>query len=202
MKSSSNLCAGRSRAGRPPNSPQSIIGVYGSLCFGQRHLESVKALPPSFSIRFAAMLEQFWKIYLTNRLVERLRNDEKTACWIWTGSTNGGYGRIVIGSRSDGTRHAVSVHRLAYELFIGRVPNGMQLDHVCRNRSCCNPFHLDPVTAKENIRRSPIHNGSKTHCKRGHLFTKENTILFPNRKWRKCRACKNERQYRTYHGLR
>lgn len=70
-------------------------------------------------------------------------------CWLWTGSTNGvGYGDF----RARGKNHYY-VHRWAYEEWAGPIPKGMDLDHLCRNRSCCNPAHLEPVTRRENLER-------------------------------------------------
>jgi HNH endonuclease len=72
-------------------------------------------------------------------------------CWTWLkGKTSRGYGVFWF----DG-RHPGYAHRIAYKLFYGEVPNGMEIDHKCRNSSCCNPNHLEAVTHKTNIRRSP-----------------------------------------------
>jgi hypothetical protein len=75
--------------------------------------------------------------------------ERPTGCWEWTGMVNfGGYGYVQL---ADGTRRVA--HRIVYELVVGLVPSGRQLDHLCRNRCCVNPAHLEPVTARENVRR-------------------------------------------------
>ena len=73
---------------------------------------------------------------------------EVDGCWLWTGGRRGGYGRIKLAE--TGT---VDAHRLSYEHHIGPIPDGLVIDHLCRNRSCINPAHLEPVTTAENIRR-------------------------------------------------
>ncbi|GHD70243.1 hypothetical protein GCM10010317_077140 [Streptomyces mirabilis] len=114
-------------------------------------------------------------------------------CWQWTGTINrGGYGRISI-KFDDGWRPC-SVHRVAYQIFIGPIPDGLELDHLCRVRHCCNPWHLEPVTKTVNIRRGlvPITFGSwwrdRTHCVNGHEYTPDTTRWTPDGK-RKCRPC-------------
>lgn len=114
-------------------------------------------------------------------------------CWEWTASRDaGGYGRV----KAYGSMRVA--HRVLYELLIGQVPEGLQLDHLCRNRGCVNPEHLEPVTRKENVNRGIVaqvngdRNRALTHCKRGHEFTLENTYIASTRLGnpaRVCRAC-------------
>jgi hypothetical protein len=77
-------------------------------------------------------------------------------------------------------------------LLVGPIPEGMEIDHLCRNRGCVNPEHLEPVTRQENIRRSQsisVANAAKTHCPYGHLLSGANLYLRPNRGGRACREC-------------
>lgn len=100
-------------------------------------------------------------------------------CWLWTGAVaTRGYGQI----RGDDGRLA-QVHRVVYEGLVGAIPKGLQLDHLCRVRLCCNPDHLEPVTCKENRRRS-----TWTHCKRGHRLVDRN-----RKGYYVCRICVRER---------
>lgn len=75
--------------------------------------------------------------------------DEVSGCWIWQGNTNNGKGYFRVSHRGE----RIYVHRWYYERFVGPIPEGLQLDHLCRNRNCCNPEHLEPVTQAENLRR-------------------------------------------------
>lgn len=85
-----------------------------------------------------------------DRLMALLERPTGSDCWLWTGYVAaGGYGEFHLAGR---TRKA---HRVAYELLVGPVPEGLDLDHLCRVRRCVNPEHLEPVTRQENLRRSP-----------------------------------------------
>jgi hypothetical protein len=126
------------------------------------------------------------------RIEEQVVRLPFSGCWIWTGATRSGYGRMFVGSRSDGSRKAVSTHRFFYEFAVGGVPDGMDLDHLCRVRCCLNPQHLEAVTRKENILRGVgmgARNSKKTHCPKGHEYTPEN-VLGASRGIRACRLCK------------
>lgn len=113
-------------------------------------------------------------------------------CWDWTGAfTNDGYGTAVVGYKQT------SAHRHLYQSIFGVLPKKLHLDHLCRNRACVNPAHLEPVTRKTNILRgeSPsAKNKVKLACKNGHDFTDENTYQrFRNDTWeRDCKTCRRE----------
>ena len=121
----------------------------------------------------AAYVERFWS---------RVVKDD--GCWEWTGThLPTGYG----------TFGKAYTHRFAYELEVGSIPEGYDIDHLCRNRGCCNPAHLEAVTHYENTRRAWA---LMTHCRRGHPFDEENTHWEVNRLGnlaRRCRACSRDR---------
>lgn len=124
-------------------------------------------------------------------------------CWIFTGSLNAaGYGQIGVGGRGQALRTR-GCHRVMYEEVLGAVPAGLTLDHLCRNRACCNPWHLEPVTSGENVLRGesvPARNARKTHCKWGHEFTPENT--YTGYIGRSCRRCHADREAQRRERLR
>lgn len=90
------------------------------------------------------------------------------------------------------------VHRYAYQRFVGPIPNGMEIDHVCRNRACANPLHLEAITHHENLLRGrtlTARNAAATHCPHGHAYTPDNTYLRqrPDGRYeRECRVCRRE----------
>lgn len=104
-----------------------------------------------------------------------------SGCWLWNLSKDrDGYGEGCFMKRKRKS------HRLSYEAFVGQVPEGLQLDHLCRARSCANPAHLEPVTCGENIRRGTSGSKRKTHCKRGHAFAEHGRIAQGGNQ---CRLC-------------
>lgn len=111
-------------------------------------------------------------------------------CWLWTAAMNPeGYGVF---------SECGAAHRFSYELYVGPVPEGLHIDHLCRVRNCVNPDHLEPVTPAENARRSSICpstiNSAKTHCPQGHEYTPENTYRKPGSGYRECRECNRRNQ--------
>jgi hypothetical protein len=135
--------------------------------------------------------ERFWaKVAITD------------TCWNWTATTDTrGYGQLWVDGRFE------RAHRYSYELLVGPVPQGLELDHLCQNKGCVRPAHLEPVTHKLNTQRGIAnrtsrrgmdhHNRRKTHCPQGHEYTPENTKWY--RGGRACRACAREamRQWRA-----
>lgn len=130
--------------------------------------------PDTKGERFARRFDAKWE------------DDPATGCWIWTGSTNGkGYGRVMAGSRRQYT------HRLAYERWVGPIPDGHEIHHDCETKLCVNPDHLRAMTRAEHL---SIHWDG--FCKRGHELTPGNTYIRssgirPGE--RQCRACKRRR---------
>jgi len=115
--------------------------------------------------------------------------DPADSCWEWNGRfLPDGYGMFSLGERD------VLAHRFAYELYRDAIPEGLQLDHLCRNRWCVNPHHLEPVTSRENTMRGMSFsavNARKTHCPQGHPYDETNTIHYAGRRY--CRACRDAR---------
>ena len=122
-------------------------------------------------------------------------DDRGSGCWTWLAAKNPkGYGRFSV------RRRAYQAHRVAYELSVGPIPDGMMLDHLCRNRACVNPAHLEPVTNRINLLRGdtlPAANVAKTECRNGHGLTPDNTVTYPSGE-RRCKTCDRDKQRRYY----
>lgn len=137
-----------------------------------RGIEMTKPIPTA---------ERFWsKVH---------RTDD---CWLWTDALNAkGYGQFKLGPG-----RMVKPHRMAYELSVGPIPDGLVIDHLCRVRHCVNPAHMEPVSIAENTRRGDATppqarvNREKTHCPQGHAYDEANTGHYRGRRY--CRTCQNE----------
>jgi len=135
--------------------------------------EDAKLRDPATLLRFLAK-------------IERRDGADAAECWRWKAAA-GRYGRFDVAGK------LTLAHRTAYRLFVGEIPAGLTIDHLCRETLCVNPFHLEPVTVAENIRRSSAADfwRSKTHCPSGHAYDDENTYIDP-KGHRRCRACRRE----------
>lgn len=125
-------------------------------------------------------------------IAERLRQNTVKApgsgCWLWAGAIRSkeGYGKITV------NKIQTQAHRAAYEMAYGPIPDGMVIDHLCRNKMCVNPEHLEAVTSGENSRRFML---SRTTCKHGHHWSFENT-RYDKRGRRCCRVCERARWHK------
>ncbi len=140
------------------------------------------------------------------RLRPRLLSRTKLVgeCWVWQGAVNKeGYARI----RVRGHRTKWAIHRASYEVFRGPIPDALTIDHLCRNPSCINPAHLEPVTMEVNIRRGfgiGMVNQAKTACHNGHPYVDGSYIvehLGNGKIGRRCVICRRERENRNYHAF-
>ena len=117
-------------------------------------------------------------------------------CWLWTGRPSKGYGKLWIG-RFGNYKKSMYAHRYSYERIHGTVPEGLELDHLCRTKLCVRPDHLEVVTHAENMRRADLTNNGrwqriKTHCPQGHEYNEENTYTW--KRQRRCRICNRNNQ--------
>lgn len=148
-----------------------------------------------------------------DRIFAKVAVDEH-GCWLWRGATiPSGYALVKLPSGEQ-----PPVHRFVYEYFRGPIPEGLQIDHLCRVRHCCNPWHLEPVSARENVRRGvnarrggsgsiaedpcavaalsaepdPRYSKRTMYCPRGHAYSAENTRVTRDGQ-KHCRACARAR---------
>lgn len=145
---------------------------------------------------------------LLTRMMSSIKVDPETGCWIWQkGLHKAGYAKVKIRDRA--IRQDLGGHVVLYELMRGKVPEGLELDHLCRVRACVNPYHMEAVTHRVNMLRSPICpaaiNARRTHCVNGHEFTQENTYLRALRsstvgakRGRMCITCRDARARARY----
>lgn len=158
--------------GRPASGEHRYCGAHASRWQKHKNFDTPKKKTPE---------DRFW---------EKVQKTE--TCWNWKGAADQkGYGRFGI---KQGL--IVLAHRFSYELLVGPIPVGLTLDHLCRNPSCVNPAHLEPVTLSENLRRSTFHEKAKewqagiTHCPKGHLLSGDNLYLHNGH--RHCIKCDRE----------
>lgn len=133
-------------------------------------------------------LDQLRPSWVRKINVARVQDLVPGECWLWTGSNVKGYGRVTIAHKGR------SLHRVVYERMVGPIPDGLHIDHLCRQPPCCNPAHLEPVTPLVNVRRGVGH-GSETHCPQGHDYSGDNLIVAEKAKGgprRICRLCRDE----------
>ena len=139
-----------------------------------------------FGMLTESVIRRFWEKVNKNGPVVR---EDLGPCWVWLGKTDDGYGRFKISI--DGVSRAFTASRIAYEIVEGLIPPGLSLDHLCRNRICVRPSHLEPVTNRVNVLRGNgacARNAAKTACPKGHPYNRENTRI-DRVGGRVCRTC-------------
>lgn len=129
-----------------------------------------------------------------NRLLRQIKLDPEARCWVWLGGRRNSYGAIKVKGKSK------LAHRVSYETFVGPIPPGLTIDHLCRQRLCINPKHLEPVTMAENHRRGAqvALRVPKTHCINGHAYTPDN-IYLDRKGVNRCMECARKSRLRSYY---
>jgi hypothetical protein len=137
--------------------------------------------------------ERFW---------DKVSPEPNTGCWLWTASLRNGYGQLFL--KRNGRKTMQYAHIFSYKLYRGLIPRGLQLDHLCRNPMCVSPYHLQPVTCLENIRRGigPMlareRFASRLQCIHGHNLRLNRMRVTVSARYPqglgKCRACRREQQ--------
>lgn len=162
----------------------SRLNFYDSLAVGTESCSGSTSLPVAAGRAAGSPLARF-----------EAKIEKTDTCWLWAASCRpNGYGQFWDGER------LVSAHRFSYEAYVGPIPEGLTIDHLCRVRRCVNPAHLEAVTRAENARRSdspPALNARKIHCVHGHEFTEENTYVASDGS-RSCRACLQSDERKFY----
>ena len=137
------------------------------------------------------------ELSLEDRIWAHIVPEPNTGCWFWSGShNNSGYARINLKTTKSKTGWKTCyLHRVTYEMYVGPIPNGKQIDHLCRQRGCCNPEHLEAVTPQQNVARglaSAVNAAHKTHCPYGHEYNDDNTYI-DSKGWQHCNECRRQR---------
>jgi hypothetical protein len=148
------------------------------------HYERLR-LSGAIKVERRGQVERFW--------AKVVKSD---GCWLWTAAlSTGGYGRAYFDGRVQ------QAHRISYELLVGPIPEGLHIDHLCRERHCVNPSHMEPVTPGENVLRgvgpAALH-AQMDNCTHGHPLSGENVRIDANG-WRSCMACDRRRALDAYH---
>lgn len=139
------------------------------------------------------------------KLAEKISIEGDYECWVWNGTiAKTGYGLVQVYERWNREKgrseyKQFSLHRLMYEMFKEPIPAGLVINHLCENKPCCNPLHLEACTTRENNLYSDgvaRRNSQKTHCKNGHPYSGDNLLKIP--RGRDCRTCQRAREHK-YH---
>lgn len=184
--------ASLTEVGRPyGRTPSHVRRMFERRSWPVRNRHLVDRELPAKDVRRIADPSRFWS------KVQPEGDGGVDNCWLWVGQLNAnGYGVF----KTGGPGSATGAHRVAYELMVDNIPEGLQIDHLCRTTSCVNPWHLEPVTAQVNVARSTAGSAArarqqaKTHCPKGHEYTEANVLVKKTNYGgtsRGCRACNN-----------